>query len=54
MSQDTTRERRSPTHYGQKVKPIAVGDEVKTRYVKTHDYWIAKVLTIEDDDVTVQ
>ena len=40
--------------YGHKVKPIAVGDEVKTRYVKTDDYWLAKVLAVEDDGVTVQ
>ena len=54
MEQDTTRERRPPTRYGQKVKPIAVGDEVKARYAKTDDYWLAKVLVVEDDGVTVQ
>ena len=54
MAQDTTRERRPPTLYGQKVKPIAVGDEVKTWYAKTDDYWFVKVLAVEDDDDTVQ
>ena len=54
MTQDTTCERRPPTRYGQKGKLISVGDEVKVRYVKTDDYWIVKVLTIEGDGMTVQ
>ena len=54
MTYDTTRERRAPTRFGQKDKPIAVGDEVRARYAKTADYWLAKVLAIEDDGMTVQ
>ncbi len=54
MAQDTTCERRPPTRYGQKGKPIAVGDEVKTRYVKTDDYWLAKVLVIEGEEMMVR
>ena len=33
-----SRERRPPTRYGQKGKPIAVDDEVKAWYAKTDDY----------------
>ena len=54
MTQDTTCERRPPTRYGQKGKLISVGDEVKVRYVKTDDYCLVKVLTIEGDGMTVQ
>jgi hypothetical protein len=54
MKQDTTCERRLPTRYGQKGKIISVGDKVKVRYVKTDDYWVVKVLTIEGDGMTVQ
>jgi hypothetical protein len=53
MTYDTTRERRAPTRFGQKDKPIAVGDEVRARYAKTADYWLAKVLAIEGDGMTV-
>jgi hypothetical protein len=31
-----------------------VVDKVKVWYVKTDDYWLAKVQVVEDDDVTVQ
>ena len=54
MEQDTTRERRPPPRYGHKGVPIAVGDKVKARYDKTDDYWLAKVLAVEDDGVTVE
>ena len=54
MAQDTTRERRPPPRYGHKGVPIAVGDKVKARYDKTDDYWLAKVLAVEDDGVTVE
>ena len=54
MSYDTTCERRPPTRFGQKGKPIDVGDEVKARYAKTDDYWFVKALEIECDVMTVQ
>ncbi len=54
MSSDTTCERRPPTCYDQKDKPITVDDEVKTWYAKTSDYWITKVLEIKGDAMTIQ
>ena len=54
MTQDTTCEHRPPTRYGHKGNHIAVGDKVKARYDKTDDYWLAKVLAVEDDGVTVE
>ena len=47
MAQDTTRECRTQTSYGQKDKPIAVGDEVRARYAKTDEYWLAKLLKLK-------
>ena len=44
MTDDTRRERRAPSLFGQKYNPIAVGDKVRTRYVKTSDYWFAEVI----------
>ena len=54
MKDDATRERKPPVLFGQKGKPIAVGDKVKARYDKTIDYWPAVVLTIEGEGMTVQ
>jgi hypothetical protein len=38
MTDDTTSERRAPTLFDQKYKPIAVDDKVKARYAKTSKY----------------
>ena len=54
MADDTTRARIAPTRFGQKCKPIAVGDEVRARYAKTSDYWLVEVVAIEGDGMTVQ
>jgi hypothetical protein len=35
--------------FGQKCKPIAVGDKVKARHAKTSEYWPAEVLATEGD-----
>ncbi len=51
---DAMRKRQPPTRFGQKGKPIVVGDMVKTRYGNTIDYWLTKVLTIEGDHMMVQ
>ena len=54
MADDTTHARIAPTRFGQKCKPIAVGDKVRARYAKTSDYWLVEVVAIEGDGMTVQ
>jgi hypothetical protein len=54
MTDDVMRKRQPPACFGQKCKPIVVGDKVKMRYAKTSEYLLAKVLAIEGDDMTVQ
>ena len=46
MTDDDTRERKPPTIFGQKCKPIDVGDKVKTRYVKIGDFWLSVVVNV--------
>ena len=54
MTDDTTRAHIAPARFDQKCNPIDVGDKVRVRYAKTSDYWLAEVVAIEGDGMTVQ
>ena len=51
MANHSMRKRQPPPRFGQKSKPILVGDIVKARYGNTSNYWPAKVLAIDDGHI---